>query len=143
MARDAARRAFVTIDPQALGDMLQHAREDAPNECCGLLIGRRGVVRRTVRARNLQASPTRYLIDPVDHFGAIRAARAQGQRVIGAYHSHPSATPLPSESDIAEATGGSEFLYVIVSPGDRTRGDELRAYYLRDGNVNIVEVVSA
>jgi proteasome lid subunit RPN8/RPN11 len=143
MARDAGRRAFVTIDPPALGEMLQHAREDAPNECCGLLIGRRGVVERAVRARNLQASPTRYLIDPVDHFGAIRAARAQGRRVIGAYHSHPSSAPLPSESDIAEATGGSEFLYVIVSPAGRAPGDELRAYYLRDGNVNLVEVVSA
>jgi proteasome lid subunit RPN8/RPN11 len=119
--------------------MLLHAREEAPNECCGLLVGRRGVVERSVRARNLQPGPTRYLIDPADHFGAIRTARSQGQRVIGAYHSHPSSAPAPSESDLAEASGGRDFLYVIVSPVR----DELRGYYLINREVTFVDLLVA
>ena len=123
-----------------LDDILQHAREEAPNECCGLLVGRRGVVERSVRARNLQSSPTRYLIDPGDHFAAMRTARAEGRRVIGAYHSHPSGGPVPSESDLAEATGGREFLYLIVSPAEAA-GNRIRAYVLRDGKADFVDVV--
>lgn len=95
--------------------MLAHAREEAPRECCGLLVGRGESVVRSVRARNLDATATRYLIDPEDHFAAIRAARVEGLEVVGAYHSHPSSAPVPSPADVAEANNGSDFLYVIVS----------------------------
>jgi [CysO sulfur-carrier protein]-S-L-cysteine hydrolase len=128
----------IVLDAAARAEMLQHAREEAPNECCGLLIGRRGSVESTVRARNLQPGPTRYLIDPADHFGAIRTARSKGQRVVGAYHSHPSSPPAPSESDIAEATGGRDFLYVIVSPAD----GGLRGYYLTGNDVIFVDLLA-
>ena len=104
--------------------MLAHARQEAPRECCGLLIGRRGAVCRNIRTRNADVRPARYLIDPEDHFRAIHAARSEGTEVIGAYHSHPSSAPLPSATDIAEANGAPEFLYVIVSLMD---GD-VRAY---------------
>ena len=95
--------------------MLAHAREEAPRECCGLLVGKGDSVVRSVRARNRDAAETRYLIDPEDHFAAIRAARVQNLEVVGAYHSHPSTAPVPSATDVAEATSGSDFLYVIVS----------------------------
>src|SRR5688572_2443777 len=109
--------------------MLAHAREEAPRECCGLLIGTGKSVERSVRARNLDEKATRYLIDPEDHFSAIRAARADGLEVIGAYHSHPSSAPIPSATDIAEANSGSDFLYVIVS----LIGDDVRAYRMERG----------
>jgi proteasome lid subunit RPN8/RPN11 len=115
----------IVIAPAVVEDVLAHAREEAPRECCGVLIGGEGTVERAVRARNLDGAPTRrYLIDPADHFRAIRAARALGKEVIGAYHSHPSGRAVPSPTDLAEANNGSEFVYVIVSPGD---GD-VRAY---------------
>ena len=110
--------------------MLAHARDEAPRECCGLLAGTGDTIVRSVRARNLEASPTRYLIDPEDHFAAIRTARAQGLEVVGAYHSHPSSAPVPSPSDLAEADSGADFLYVIVS----LVNDEVRAYRMANGN---------
>lgn len=120
--------------------MLAHARESAPNECCGLLVGRPGEIVRSVRATNLQASPTRYLIDPRDHLAAIHTARTEHQRVIGAYHSHPASAPVPSASDLAEAIWGSTFLYVIVSPAEVT-GDPVRAYRVKGGRAEAVELV--
>jgi len=116
--------------------MLAHAKEALPNECCGLLVGRRGAIDRAVRARNLEAGPTRYLIDPQDHFAAMKAARADGLHVVGAYHSHPAGTTEPSPSDISEAAGGSDFLYVIVSPvtGATT------AYVVKNGSVAMAEL---
>jgi proteasome lid subunit RPN8/RPN11 len=121
----------VTLPQAVIADMLAHARDEAPDECCGLLVGRRGAVESAVRARNLEAGPTRYLIDPQDHFAAMKDARTRGMFVIGAYHSHPSSAPTPSASDIAEASGGSDFLYVIVSPAT----DGLTAYFLKSGEV--------
>jgi proteasome lid subunit RPN8/RPN11 len=117
------------ISASVVADMLAHAREEAPRECCGLLIGRDDEIQRSVRAKNLAPQPTRYLIDPKDHFAAIRSARSEGRGVIGAYHSHPASAPVPSETDIAEVNGGSDFLYVIVS----LMNDEVRAYNCEDG----------
>ena len=119
----------IAIPASALQEMLAHAREEAPRECCGLLVGRGEAVARIIRARNADVKATRYLIDPADHFAAIRSARADGLEVIGAYHSHPSSAPVPSTTDIAEANSGSDFFYVIVSPA----GDDVRAYRI-DGN---------
>ena len=112
-----------------VSEMLAHARDEAPRECCGLLIGQDDSVVRSVRARNLDAKATRYLIDPRDHFAAIRAARADGLEVVGAYHSHPTSAPVPSATDIAEATSGPDFLYVIVSPVD----EDVRAFRIDAG----------
>lgn len=117
------------ITPKVIAEMLAHARAEAPRECCGLLIGQGESVVRSVRARNLDAQATRYLIDPEDHFAAIRAARAEGLEVIGAYHSHPSSAPVPSPTDIAEANSGSDFLYVIVS----LVNEDVRAYRIANG----------
>lgn len=111
-----------------LRDMLDHARHTAPDECCGLLIGSTHsagspseasdtsvCVVSSVPARNLRRSPTRYLVDPADHFAAIRTARQDGRTVIGAYHSHPTSSPTASATDDRDASG-AEFLYLIVSP---------------------------
>jgi proteasome lid subunit RPN8/RPN11 len=130
---------IVTIPAAVVAEMLAHARDALPNECCGLLVGRRGAVASVVRARNLEAAPTRYLIDPQDHFAAIKVARAQGLRVTGAYHSHPKGAPTPSPSDIAEASGGSEFLYVIVSPSTGSAA----GYFLKNADVVFVDLVSS
>jgi proteasome lid subunit RPN8/RPN11 len=126
----------VTLPQTVIAEMLAHARDEAPNECCGLLIGRRGAVESAVRARNLEAGPTRYLVDPQDHFAAMKNARARRLLVIGAYHSHPSGAPTPSASDIAEASGGSDFLYVIVSPAS----GGMTGYFLKNGEVVFVEL---
>lgn len=97
-----------------------------PDECCGLLIGVPGRIVRSVAARNLRPGPTSYLIDPADHFAAIRSARTDGCDVIGAYHSHPGAPAVPSRRDIAGANDGS-FIYLIVSLG-AAAGSDVRAY---------------
>jgi proteasome lid subunit RPN8/RPN11 len=109
--------------------MLSHAREEAPRECCGLLVGNSESVVRSVRARNRHVMATRYLIDPEDHFAAIRSARKDGLEIVGAYHSHPSSAPVPSATDVAEANSGADFVYVIVSPA----GNEVRAYRMDAG----------
>jgi proteasome lid subunit RPN8/RPN11 len=121
----------ISIPAEVARDMLAHAREEAPRECCGLLVGTGEAIVRSVRARNLDASPARYLIDPEDPFAAIRAARAEGVEIVGAYHSHPASAPVPSPTDIAQADSGADFLYVIVT----LVNEDVQAYRIADGNV--------
>jgi len=107
-----------------------HARREDPMECCGLLIGAGDDVLESRPARNLRRSRTAYLVDPEDHFAAIRAARAAGLAVVGGYHSHPRSLPVPSVTDITGATD-PEFLYLIVSLAGTE--PEIAAYRIRDG----------
>ncbi len=130
----------VEIRRPALEAIAGHAIRDAPVECCGLLVGTARRVERAVPARNLHASPTRYLIDPADHFAAIRTARSEGLEVMGAYHSHPGAPPVPSATDVAEAYD-RYYLYVIVSPGAGTQAPDIRAFRLADAGFEPVELV--
>ena len=131
---------MVQISREAIGEMIAHAQDEAPNECCGLLIGTPGKISRVARARNRQASPTRYLIEPEDHFGALRAARAVNLAVVGAYHSHPASAAVPSETDLAEGTY-PEFVYVIVSLANG-RGPDVRGYRLTAGGFSNVTLVA-
>jgi proteasome lid subunit RPN8/RPN11 len=125
---------------QAIFDgIVAHAMEERPNECCGLLIGTADMVEDAVRARNVRRSPTRFQVEPADHFAAIRRARAAGCDVVGAYHSHPNGPSGPSETDRARLTDGSMF-HVIVSLAHGTK--TVRAFRLSaDGNFIPFELV--
>jgi [CysO sulfur-carrier protein]-S-L-cysteine hydrolase len=115
----------------AVDDVIAHAREEAPLECCGLLIGVPGLVEEALRTRNVRQSATTYLVNPADHFAAIRRARTERRTILGAYHSHPRTPAVPSPRDLREALY-DDFLYVIVSLADPHAAD-LRGYRLDDG----------
>jgi len=123
-----------------------HARRDAPNECCGLLVGRSGEILEAVPASNGASDPTRrYEISPVDYFAQIRRCRrinaAQSERfaVVGAYHSHPHRGSEPSETDVAEAF--RDFLFLIVGLGAAIGGMEIRAYTFDDDRLTPVQLI--
>jgi len=97
-----------------LRTIIEHAREAAPAECCGLLLGRGDEIVEAVRTRNIAAQPTRFLIDPKDHIDGRREARRRGLEVVGFYHSHPHSPAEPSATDRAEAAY-ADHVYLIVS----------------------------
>ncbi len=102
-----------------LASVSAHAVGAAPNECCGLLLGRADAIDECWPARNLRESPSRFLVRPRDHFDALRVARATGRTVRGAYHSHPRGPSHPSRTDAAELTDQS-LLQMIVTLEDGT-----------------------
>jgi proteasome lid subunit RPN8/RPN11 len=128
----------VTLTGRVATAVIEHARAEAPRECCGLLIGDDTIVTDVLGAANIADEPIRrYLIDPRDHLKAIRSARTRGLHVVGAYHSHPRSRAIPSATDAAE--GFSHFLYVIV--GLAVEPPELTAWTWRDGNFVAVPLV--
>ena len=99
----------------ALDAIVTHAREAAPAECCGLLLGTRSAIAEAAPAKNVADVPrSRFVIDPKDHIEGRRDARRRGLEVVGFYHSHPRSAAVPSAADRAEASYPGH-LYLIVS----------------------------
>lgn len=87
--------------PRAIHDeLLAHAREDAPNECCGLLGGKDGALTTYYRVRNAEASPLRYMLDPTEQLRANNQMEERGEELAAIYHSHTGSPAYPSQTDI-------------------------------------------
>ena len=108
------RKDTIQLRPAVRTEIVAHAREDAPRECCGLLVGHGSLVLESVRSPNVDPDPNRYEIDARVHVATNRRLRGTGRAVVGAYHSHPHSPAWPSASDLAEAYY-AEFIWVIVS----------------------------
>jgi [CysO sulfur-carrier protein]-S-L-cysteine hydrolase len=128
----------VRIRQDAFDRIVAHALEEKPNECCGLLIGTTDLVHDVVRARNVRRSPTKFQVEPADHFAAIRRARAAGLEVVGAYHSHPNGPSGPSETDRVRLNDPT-MVHVIVSLAHGTR--TVRAFRFKEGGFSQLEFV--
>ena len=98
-----------------LDEIIEHAREDAPNECCGLVGGTPDEAQSIHRAENAEASPFRYSIAPREQLELMNRIDADGQEVAGIYHSHTRTPAYPSQTDINLASGWPEAVYFIVS----------------------------
>jgi proteasome lid subunit RPN8/RPN11 len=121
-----------------LDEMIAHAREEAPNECCGMVASEDGRAVDIHRAVNAAASPLRYEVEPHDQYRIEMAIDDAGYELGAIYHSHTRSAPYPSQTDINLAFH-PDALYVIVG----LAGDEpdVRAYTIRDGRVGEAELV--
>lgn len=125
------------ISRELLDEMVAHAVEDAPNECCGMIATRDGDAVTVHRATNAAASPLRYEIDGAEQY-RIQMAIDDADLDLGAiYHSHTRSAPYPSQTDINLAFY-PEALYVIV--GVAGEEPDVRAFEIRDGQVSDAEL---
>ena len=125
------------ISRQIYDELLAHAREDAPNECCGLIGGTDGVARTVYRARNEEASPLRYNLDPQDQFRIMTEMDERGEELSAIYHSHTASPAYPSQTDINLAAY-PDALYLIVSLAGGEK--DLRGFHIQDGEVTEVDL---
>jgi len=116
----------VVIPAAIRAELRAHAAEEAPNECCGLVLVKDGVAVRYIRGVNKLASPYRYelYIDPF----VWSEIDDDLEQVI--FHSHPETQPIPSRTDreLAGLWAGKPFLIYGLAR------DELRGWVIeRDG----------
>jgi len=119
--------------------MIAHALQEVPNECCGLLLGRDGVVERVVAMKSDPPAPDRYYMDPVQQVEVFAEMQKHGQSLIGIYHSHPQGPAGPSGADVHMAYHRG-VAYVIISLADADNPD-VRAFVLQDGGFEEVRYV--
>jgi [CysO sulfur-carrier protein]-S-L-cysteine hydrolase len=121
------------ISQRLLDEIVAHAREDAPNECCGLVAGRDGQASAVHRARNSFESPLRYEVHPQDQFRITMQIEDAGEEIAAIYHSHTKSEAYPSQTDVNLAGNWPDPVYLICSIAD----DEpvVRGFRIRDGEV--------
>ena len=101
-------------------ELVAHAREEAPNECCGLVLVRDGIAVEYIRGVNKLASPYRYELY-IDPFVWSEIDESVEQVI---FHSHPETEPRPSRTDreLAGLWSGRPFLIYGL------KIDDLRAW---------------
>jgi proteasome lid subunit RPN8/RPN11 len=128
----------VRIASELYAELLAHAREEAPNECCGMIASQDGHAVRVYRTTNAAASPLRYEVDGGELLRITQEIEDAGLDLGAIYHSHTRSDPYPSQTDINLAFY-PDSLYVIL--GLAGSEPELRAYTIRDGEVRDAEIV--
>jgi [CysO sulfur-carrier protein]-S-L-cysteine hydrolase len=116
-----------------VAQMIAQARDEAPNECCGIVGARDGQAVSIFPVRNAAASPLRYEMDPKDQLRVFEALDDAGLDVGAIYHSHTRSAPEPSQTDINLAFY-PDALYVIL--GVAGADDDVRAWRIVDGRVS-------
>jgi proteasome lid subunit RPN8/RPN11 len=108
------------VVPRAVAEqMMTHARTQLPNEASGLLGGSlaEGRAASYHPARDSEASPLRYAIDPEELVQIMFAIERAGEELVAIFHSHPGSSPSPSATDRRTAMYPDQF-YVIASLAD-------------------------
>jgi len=111
------------LDRTMLERVIGAAQDAYPEEACGLLIGTSagpGIeqVRHAPRCDNTAADRLRgYSVAPLAYLDAERLADAEGARVLGVWHSHPTGCARPSVIDRRDAWPGWWYLIVGWRPG--------------------------
>lgn len=105
---------ILQIEEKILNALLEHGRREEPNEACGYLAAKDGVVSRHFELTNMDAAPDHYTMDPAEQFAVIRRIREEGLQLAAAYHSHPATPARPSVEDLRLAHD-PDLIYVIVS----------------------------
>jgi len=105
------------IGSKICADLFASAAQGYPGEACGILLGRIEGEARIVEGfqptlNRWAERDDRYLVDPESLRRALAAEEVGGARVLGFYHSHPDALPLPSETD--RELAWPWYLYVII-----------------------------
>lgn len=148
----------LTIPQPILDDMVAHARELDPFECCGLLAGVDGRITRQYRIANTVAKDRQavevfdqahvkglghlsestraevaYFMNPKEMLAAFKDMRQHTLELSVIYHSHTHSSAYPSGTDIGLAYY-PDAAYLIISLEDKSQPD-VRAYWIKDRRV--------
>ncbi len=123
----------LTLPRAMVDEMIAHARDDAPDECCGIIAGKDGAATRLYRAVNAEHSPYRYSVAPDDLLRIYRDADSRDEEFLVIYHSHTHTEAYPSPTDVRLASWPDAF-YVLVSLMDES-SPVVRAYRIVDGAI--------
>ncbi|HEU4868362.1 MAG TPA: M67 family metallopeptidase [Actinomycetota bacterium] len=133
----------LTIPQDIYDGMIQHCRDDYPNEACGFISGLNGECTKLYPLPNAAASPIYYRPGDKEMIAAINDIDERDEELVAIFHSHVASAPVPSPTDRREAHY-PDAVYLIVSlmDGDNplTRGWLIKKQDWRDETGDVIEV---
>jgi len=127
----------LVLPARIVDEVIQYAKNEYPNEACGLLVGRESVDR-FIATKNVSSSPHQFEIDPSELIATLRSLRETGEHLIAIFHSHPHGPAEPSKTDI-ERSYYPESAHLIVSLAELERPRAV-AFRIIDGEAVPIEV---
>ncbi len=128
------RGQLLHVNKLLISELLTHALESDPDECCGFMFGKDGVATEVRRMDNVHDDKlTRFFMDYREVEKVQRDADALGQDLLAIYHSHTYTHAYPSETDIETAveTGWVPYHYIVISLVEKTR-PVVRAFWIAE-----------
>ena len=153
-----AKSCVIQLSSQQLKQLLEHAKNEAKYEVCGLIGGYWKPYDRLAIAAQVEEVPNvaddrrnQYRMDEQVQVKLMSRFGARGMELVGIYHSHPNGPAYPSPTDIAEATY-PDTVYLILSPYDQQSSENdptllmeneyrIGAWRMRRGKATTVEIV--
>ena len=126
---------MIEIPEDIIKQIFEHGNRDIPNEACGYLAGRDGLVYKYIPLTNTDNSPEHFSFDPKEQFQAFNNAKKEGLKLISVYHTHPETPARPSKEDIKLAFDPS-ISYVIASMTDKN----IKSFRIQNGVVENEEL---
>lgn len=116
-------------------EMIAHANEDFPLECCGILGGKDkdNEITNSYRIKNIDESKVTYLMDPREQIKVFKDMRTNEIELKAIYHSHPNHPAYPSQTDVRLAYY-PEAVYIIISINDN-KEIEMHGFRILEGNI--------
>ena len=129
--------SVLTIRRDLVDDIIAHAKQDHPDEACGVITGPEGSDDpvRLVRMTNAARSPTFFEFDSTEHKQLANELFEQDHEIVVVYHSHTATEAYPSRTDISLAAEPQAH-YLLVSTAESGNGDgpvSVRSYRILVG----------
>jgi proteasome lid subunit RPN8/RPN11 len=117
----------VVVPQEVRAALVAHARDENPNEACGLVVLKDGVAERYERGRNGAASPYRFELEVAPELWFLEDDGYE----LAVFHSHLSSPPRPSRTDVENIGLWEGKPYLIYS----LREDDLAAWTIQSGEI--------
>lgn len=108
----------ILMTKEIFENILVHAKNEIPNEACGLLAGKEEgnlrIIEKVYMLKNQDNSPEHFSLSPQEQLKAVKDMRLNGLKLLGNWHSHPNSPSRPSEEDIRLAFD-KNMSYLILS----------------------------
>lgn len=126
----------ITLKQSDYEKILDHAREEAPDEACGLIAGidhedGSREIQKVYLLTNLDRSNEHFSLDPKEQLKAVQDMRKNGMKPLGNWHSHPESPSRSSQEDIRLAFD-SRASYLILSLMDEDQ-PVLNSFHVENG----------
>lgn len=127
----------VAIPQPVIEEIIEHAKEDYPNEACGIVAGKDFASSHIYRMTNTEKSPVSYFMEPKEQFMVSKEIRNRKEQMLAIYHSHPDSEAFPSAKDVQLAFY-PDSLYIIVSLVKKE--PVVKAFSIKEGDIKEILV---
>jgi proteasome lid subunit RPN8/RPN11 len=129
----------IAISREIVEEMIKHAKEECPRECCGMLAGKERTITKLFKTKNIAESEDLYELDPLEQVKAFEEIDRLSLKLLGVYHSHPDHPCYPSGLDRSQAFY-PDTVFFIISLLDFQQ-PHIKAFRIEKGDVIEEEIV--